>query len=65
MEWSFYVETELFIEFSLSWFTFPFVSVDNIPLLVDSIVIVVYTNVSVFSINITNNFKNLALFIDN
>jgi len=38
VEWSFDVESILFIEFSLSWFTLPFVSIDNIPLLCDSVI---------------------------
>jgi hypothetical protein len=35
MEWSFDVESEFFIEFSLGGFTLPFVNVDNVPLLMD------------------------------
>jgi len=38
VEWSFNVKSEIFVEFSLSWFTLPFISIDNIPLLVDSVI---------------------------
>jgi hypothetical protein len=56
MEWSFNIETELFVKFSLSWFALPFISIDDVPLLVKSVGLVVYSNVSVFSINVSLNF---------
>jgi len=33
VEWSLDVKSIFFIEFSLSWFTRPFISIDNFPLL--------------------------------
>jgi len=64
-EWSFDIETEFFIQFSLSWLTFPFVNVDNVPLLMDSSVLEVDHDVSAFSINISLNFNNLSFFVGN
>jgi hypothetical protein len=55
IEVSFDNESEIFVEFSLLWFTLPFINVDNVPLLVDSTVLVVNSDVSVFLINISNN----------
>jgi hypothetical protein len=31
-------ESEFFIHLSFSWFTFPFINVDNVPLLVEAVV---------------------------
>jgi hypothetical protein len=33
VEWSLDVESEVWVEFSLSWFTCPFINVDDVPLL--------------------------------
>jgi len=65
VEISLNIKAELLVKFSLSWFSLPFISIDNIPLLVDSIVLRVDTDVSVFLINIALNFKDLAFLIDN
>jgi hypothetical protein len=65
VEISFDIEAELFIEFSLLWLSLPFVNIHDIPLLVDAIVICMDTNISVFSINIALNFKNLTFLVDN
>jgi hypothetical protein len=53
VEVSFDVKSELFVEFTLSWLTLPFINVYNIPLLVDSVVLILDLDVSVFGINIT------------
>jgi len=51
VEWSFNVETEVFIEFSLCWFTLPLISIDDIPLLCDSIIwLLVDSDVLAFNI---------------
>jgi hypothetical protein len=63
MEVSLNVKTELLVELSLSWFSLPFISVDNIPWLVESVVLVLDFNVSVFSINIALDMKDLAFLI--
>jgi hypothetical protein len=47
VEISFNVHTEVFIEFSFLWFTLPFISVDKVPLLVDSSMLVVNNDLSV------------------
>jgi hypothetical protein len=51
VEWSFNVETEVFIEFTLLWLIWIFISIDDIPLLVDFSVLAPCKNVSVLSIN--------------
>jgi len=38
VEWSFNVKTKLFVEFSFHWISLPFIKIDDIPLLVESIV---------------------------
>jgi hypothetical protein len=65
IERSFNIKAKLFIEFSFSWFSLPFISVDDVPLLVKLIVLGVYTNVSVLLVNITYNFHNFWSLIDN
>jgi hypothetical protein len=47
VEWSFNIESELFIEFSLSWLSFPFINIDEVPLLVDSSMLIVNDDLSV------------------
>jgi hypothetical protein len=49
-------ESELFVHFSFAWFSLPLISIDNIPLLVDSVCLIVNTNISVFSVNSTLDF---------
>jgi hypothetical protein len=55
VEWSFDVQAKLFVKLSFSWFSFPFIGIDNVPLLVKTITWVVYTNVSVLLVNIADN----------
>jgi hypothetical protein len=47
VEWSLNIESELFIEFSLSWLSFPFINIDEVPLLVDSSMLIVNDDLSV------------------
>jgi len=47
IEISFNIKTESFIELSLGWLSFPFINVNNIPLLMDLIVLLIDSNVSV------------------
>jgi hypothetical protein len=65
VEVSLNIKTESFVELTLSWFTLPFVNVDNIPLLMDLVVSLVDTDVSVFLINSTLNFHYLSSLVDN
>jgi hypothetical protein len=48
VEVSLNVKTEVFIELTLSWFSLPFINVDDVPLLVDFTVLSMDDNVSVF-----------------
>jgi hypothetical protein len=50
VEWSFNIEAEFFIQLSLLWRTLPFVSIDKIKLLVKSTMLLVYDDLSIFSI---------------
>ena len=63
MEGSINVDTEIFIKFSLSWLSLPFVNVDNIPHLVHSSGSLVNNDVSVFSINISLDIEYLTFFV--
>jgi hypothetical protein len=65
IEWSFNIETELFVEFSLSWFSLPFINIDDIPLLIDSSMSVVNNDVSIFSIYISLDVKYLSFIVPN
>jgi hypothetical protein len=53
VEWSFNIETEVFVEFSFLWIFWILISIDDVPLLVDLSMLVVDNDVSVFSINST------------
>jgi hypothetical protein len=48
VEVSLNVKTEVLIELTLSWFSLPFINVDDVPLLVDFTVLSMDDNVSVF-----------------
>ena len=64
IEISFNVEAKSFVHLSLGWFTFPLIGIDEIPLLIDLILLSVHTNVSVLLINSTLNFQDLSFLID-
>jgi hypothetical protein len=63
MEISLNIETEVFIELTLSWFSLPLINIDNIPLLVDLITLVLDFNVSVFLISVAVDSQYFTLFI--
>jgi hypothetical protein len=63
VEVSLNVKTELLVKLSFSWFSLPFVNVYDIPLLVESVVLVLDFNVSVFSINISLDMEYLSFLI--
>ena len=65
MEISFDVETILLVEFSLSWFTLPLISIDDVPLLVDLVSLSIDTNVSVLLVNVSLDFQDLSFLVDN
>ena len=43
IEWSFDIHTIFFIELSFSWFTLPLISVDDVPLLMHLLILVLVT----------------------
>jgi hypothetical protein len=51
IEWSLDVKAVVLIEFSLSWFTLPFISVDNLPLLGNSAIWLLIGS-DVFALNV-------------
>jgi hypothetical protein len=64
VEISLNVKSESLIELSFSWLTLPFINVDDVPLLVDSILLLVDSDVSVFSVSSTLNFQYLTSLVD-
>ena len=64
VEISLNIKTESFIELSLSWFSLPFINIDNIPLLVNLTIFSIDLDVSVFSINTSLDIQYLSSFID-
>jgi hypothetical protein len=65
MEWSFDVESKFFIEFTLGWFTLPFVNENDIPLLVDfSILYFVSRDMSSLGISSSLDTQELILVIN-
>jgi len=64
VEVSFDIESKDFIEFSLLWIFLPFVSIDDVPLLVKSLEVLVRNDVSALSIYSSANIKDLAIFVD-
>jgi hypothetical protein len=65
MEWSFDIESKFFIEFTLGWFTLPFVNEDDIPLLVDfSILYFVSRDMSSLGISSSLDTQELILVIN-
>ena len=65
MEIFLYNKSELFVELSLFRILLPFIYIDDVPLLMKSIVSSVDTDVSVLLVNITNDFHNFSSFVDN
>jgi hypothetical protein len=65
VEISLNIESKSIIELALGWFTLPFISIDNVELLIDGILLSVDTNVSVFLIDSTLNFNDLSFLVDN
>jgi len=65
VEWSFNIETEVFVEFSLLWLFWVLISVDDIPLLVKSFVSAPGQNVSILAILCSLDIKYLSSLIHN
>jgi hypothetical protein len=64
MEISLNVKTESLVELSLGRLSLPFVSVHDIPLLMNFITLSVNSNVFVFTVKFSNNFDNLSFLVD-
>jgi hypothetical protein len=58
-------ETEVFVKFSLNWFSWILVNIDDVPLLVNLSMLVPHNDVSVFSVKTTMDIDDLTLLIDN
>jgi len=65
VEWSLNVKTKVLVKFSFLWLFWVFISVDDIPLLVDLSVLTPYKDVSVFGINTILYIHYLSFLIDN
>jgi len=63
MEISFNIESELFIELTLLWFTLPFVNVHDVPLLSDLTIFVLDFNISILTINVALNLNYLSSLV--
>jgi hypothetical protein len=61
VEISLNIETESLIEFSLLWFTLPFVNVHDVPLLVELSMSCVYNDVLVLTIDSSLDIKDLTV----
>jgi hypothetical protein len=61
VEISFNIESEFFVQLSLGWFLWVFISIDNLPSLVNFSVSLMNNDVSVFSINTTSNIEHLLV----
>ena len=64
VEVSFNIKTELFIELTLYWFLWILINIDDIPLLVDMVVLIPDNDVSVLFIFVSVNVHDLSLFIN-
>jgi len=65
VEWSFNIETEVFVEFSLLWLIWVLVSIDDIPLLVNLSMLSISNDVSALSIYSSTNIKDLSFLVGN
>ena len=65
VEVSINVETEVFVEFTLLWFCWVFIFINDIPLLVKTLMSVPSNDVSVFVIKTACYIKDLSFLVDN
>jgi len=63
VEVSLNIKSESLVELSFCWFSLPFISIDDIPLLMDFVLQSVNTNVSVLGINTSLDFQNLSFLV--
>jgi hypothetical protein len=64
MEIFFYYETIFFIELTFAWLTFPLINIDNIPLLMKTVVSLINTDISILLINVAYDFHDFASLVD-
>jgi len=66
VEGSINIHTEVFVEFTLLWFSDPVLDIYEIPLLVDSTMLIPHENVVVLTVLSTSNVSSLVLvlFVD-
>lgn len=58
-------EAILFVKFALHWISFPFIYINNVPLLMKTIISLIDSDVSLFCIYVSNYFNHFASLIDN
>ena len=56
VEWSFNIETEVLVEFTLNWFSWIFIGIDDVPLLVETLSLVGSTDVLVLIVLVLVDF---------
>jgi len=64
IEWSFNNEAPFWTHFTLLWFRFLFINIHDVPLLIETIVLVPDNDLSVLVIMTTMNIEDLALLVD-
>jgi hypothetical protein len=64
VEISLNIETESLIKLTLSRLSFPFIYINNIPLLMDLVILLIDSNVSVFLIDSTLYFNNFTFVVN-
>jgi hypothetical protein len=65
VEWSFNIEAKVFVQFTLSWCCLPLVNIDDVPFLVQTIMLSPCNDSSVFIISSSVNVKYLSFIVDN
>jgi hypothetical protein len=65
MEISFNIDSKVWVEFSLLWLFWIFISVDDVPLLVSLSIGFGDLNILVFSIDFTLDLHDLSFIVDN
>jgi hypothetical protein len=61
VEWSLNNKSELLIEFSLLWFIFHFINIDDVPLLEDLVTLVAHSDQFLLLIDLSINFNDSSL----
>ena len=64
VEMSFYIQAEVFVEFTFLWLFLVLINIDDIPFLVDLIIFLVDDDVSVLTVNSSLDIDSITLLID-